>query len=382
MKRLVFVMLIICYLSGCSAENKQSKASLDPTVVAKLGTHEWEQWYKTDDYSKYTTLASINGLDGAMLQITGIIDSENQNGDLYSYIITSDDNKWLFLSQTHEDLNLGVGDTVSVYGIYLGCSGEYNDLPSIIANRVLSKNGSYEAVKNGVHFGKYYEGRSFDDIHSELHKDDVSIETKEATVAPTPAPTLEAQDITENEKPDSKTKLERVVLETKSNGYGTFKANEDIPLGDYTVRSDIPCSFSLIDKGFNIKVNTGLDGSELSLKSDDYSDELDVKIEDEDCVYVISTNSEKATLTFIEKQFTEPTSETTTEPTDEPTTAPTAKPTIESKSESESVTVYVTKTGAKYHRDGCRSLSKSKIAIDLSEARRKYEPCDACDPPR
>ncbi len=42
-------------------------------------------------------------------------------------------------------------------------------------------------------------------------------------------------------------------------------------------------------------------------------------------------------------------------------------------------TVYVTKTGKKYHKDGCSSLSKSKIAISLSDAEAKgYEPCSKC----
>ena len=44
--------------------------------------------------------------------------------------------------------------------------------------------------------------------------------------------------------------------------------------------------------------------------------------------------------------------------------------------------VYVTRTGAKYHRDGCRYLSKSKIPIRLSEAKaRGYGPCSVCNPP-
>lgn len=46
------------------------------------------------------------------------------------------------------------------------------------------------------------------------------------------------------------------------------------------------------------------------------------------------------------------------------------------------ITVYVTKTGSKYHIDGCSSLSKSKIPISLSEAKSKgYEPCRKCNPP-
>lgn len=43
--------------------------------------------------------------------------------------------------------------------------------------------------------------------------------------------------------------------------------------------------------------------------------------------------------------------------------------------------VYVTNTGEKYHRDGCRHLRKSKIAIKLSEAKAQgYTPCKVCRP--
>ena len=45
-------------------------------------------------------------------------------------------------------------------------------------------------------------------------------------------------------------------------------------------------------------------------------------------------------------------------------------------------TVFVTKTGSKYHNDGCRYLSQSKISIDLSAAIAKgYGPCSVCKPP-
>lgn len=48
-----------------------------------------------------------------------------------------------------------------------------------------------------------------------------------------------------------------------------------------------------------------------------------------------------------------------------------------------STIVYITRTGTKYHRDGCPYLSKSKIPITLSEAlRRGYSPCSKCRPPQ
>lgn len=46
-------------------------------------------------------------------------------------------------------------------------------------------------------------------------------------------------------------------------------------------------------------------------------------------------------------------------------------------------TVYITKTGEKYHADGCRYLAQSKISISLADAKaRGYEPCKVCQPPQ
>lgn len=45
-------------------------------------------------------------------------------------------------------------------------------------------------------------------------------------------------------------------------------------------------------------------------------------------------------------------------------------------------TVYITKTGIKYHEGTCRYLSRSKIAISLSDANaRGYTACSVCKPP-
>ncbi len=43
-------------------------------------------------------------------------------------------------------------------------------------------------------------------------------------------------------------------------------------------------------------------------------------------------------------------------------------------------TVYVTRTGRKYHREGCRFLSKSRIPMKRDEAVERYEPCGVCKP--
>ena len=43
--------------------------------------------------------------------------------------------------------------------------------------------------------------------------------------------------------------------------------------------------------------------------------------------------------------------------------------------------VYITRTGKKYHKEGCRYLGKSKIAITLEEAKEKgLQPCKVCKP--
>jgi hypothetical protein len=45
------------------------------------------------------------------------------------------------------------------------------------------------------------------------------------------------------------------------------------------------------------------------------------------------------------------------------------------------VSVYITRTGKKYHRAGCRYLSRSMIRISLADAVRFYGPCSVCRPP-
>ncbi len=51
------------------------------------------------------------------------------------------------------------------------------------------------------------------------------------------------------------------------------------------------------------------------------------------------------------------------------------------QAEAKAVTVYVTRTGAKYHRDSCRYLARSKIPMALGEAAARYGPCSICNPP-
>ena len=66
-------------------------------------------------------------------------------------------------------------------------------------------------------------------------------------------------------------------------------------------------------------------------------------------------------------------------------TAPPAQPPAvkeEPKSADENTTVYVTKTGKKYHRGDCEWLYSSRIPVTLKEAKaRGYGACKVCNPP-
>ncbi|MCK5381442.1 MAG: thermonuclease family protein, partial [Candidatus Latescibacteria bacterium] len=77
-----------------------------------------------------------------------------------------------------------------------------------------------------------------------------------------------------------------------------------------------------------------------------------------------------------------------TDPPDAIKETPTAPPDVVEEIESpkkdqDEVIVYITKKGKKYHREGCGSLSKSKEALSLEEAKKRgYTPCKICKPPR
>lgn len=61
---------------------------------------------------------------------------------------------------------------------------------------------------------------------------------------------------------------------------------------------------------------------------------------------------------------------------------PAHQPTAQQAEDTKTETVYITKTGKKYHRNGCRYLSQSKIKTTVKEAQANgYTPCKICRPP-
>jgi hypothetical protein len=61
---------------------------------------------------------------------------------------------------------------------------------------------------------------------------------------------------------------------------------------------------------------------------------------------------------------------------------PAQQPVPQQQTQTKEQIVYITKTGKKYHRDGCRYLSRSRIPIALKDAKANgYTPCSVCHPP-
>ena len=58
-------------------------------------------------------------------------------------------------------------------------------------------------------------------------------------------------------------------------------------------------------------------------------------------------------------------------------------PTNQQQQQTKEQTVYITRTGKKYHTATCRYLSHSKIPVSLKDAQANgYTPCSVCHPPR
>ncbi|NLL53411.1 MAG: MBL fold metallo-hydrolase [Peptococcaceae bacterium] len=100
---------------------------------------------------------------------------------------------------------------------------------------------------------------------------------------------------------------------------------------------------------------------------------------------IASSNGSKVTFN------TQPITAKTTAPSPAPKTSPAPTPPPQTKPETppptsagdENIIVYKTKTGEKYHVNGCGSLSRSKIEISFKKAKEQgLGPCSKCKPPQ
>lgn len=90
-------------------------------------------------------------------------------------------------------------------------------------------------------------------------------------------------------------------------------------------------------------------------------------------LFLVACGQQKQDDQVKAKQNTAPSQPAATQPISTPP---------QSQVQTKEATVYVTNTGKKYHRAGCRYLSKSQIPISLSDAKADgYGPCSKCNPP-
>ncbi len=68
-------------------------------------------------------------------------------------------------------------------------------------------------------------------------------------------------------------------------------------------------------------------------------------------------------------------------PGDGTTSTPRVAAADDQKSGGDDPAVYVTRTGTRYHRAGCRYLARSRIPVALKDAAARYAPCSVCGPP-
>jgi len=103
-----------------------------------------------------------------------------------------------------------------------------------------------------------------------------------------------------------------------------------------------------------------------------------------DQVGTIVATSNGKTISFDKKVGNYNIGTTIKKPTNLKPVTPVKKPIVIPKKPAVVVkAIYVTKTGKKYHLGTCSSLSKSKIAITLKNAKaQRYTPCSICKPPQ
>ena len=154
------------------------------TAIPTPTPYKWEEHYKPPVYTEYTTPASENELDGTLLQINGTVQDVYADTETPYFVLSTAEGDWLVSSYEASDVLPVKDENVTVYGMYLGTSNEMDNLPALFMNRINKSDGVFETVISGVHFGDYYEGRTFEDIHSELNP----TPTSAPTFAPTPEP--------------------------------------------------------------------------------------------------------------------------------------------------------------------------------------------------
>lgn len=175
-------------------------------------------------------------------------------------------------------------------------------------------------------------------------------------------------------------KLKQITL--TANESATYDINQDIPISlvtdpyDYEIsKNDFKIAGGEIKASENSFIFTASQAGSYKIHAEHdgiKSNEITLKVEDktaiakkeaEDKRVAEEKAAQEATAQTESQEHVSADSQVTTQENDDPI-------------------VYITNTGEKYHRDGCRFLDQSKIEKHLSEVQGNYQPCGVCNPPQ
>ena len=185
--------------------------------------------------------------------------------------------------------------------------------------------------------------------------------------------------------------LDKITLTADTNT--TYDINQEVEItaattpDDYSLsKDDFQCSDGKLkasDK--NITFTTSKAGSYTIWAEHDgiKSNELTINVEDKAAI------AKKEAEEKAQKEAEEKAKKEAEEKAAQEAAAAQAQAEAEAQQQAQAATqasndpvVYITDTGGKYHRDGCRFLKQSKIETHLSEVQGVYGPCGVCHQPQ
>lgn len=162
----VLFVCVVFVFSGCTSGKEEAV--------------NWELYYRTDDYESFMLPEALNVLDGSMVKVGGKIQAVKVDSGYY-YTITEKGKTWIVSSMAHhERLPVELNDYIVAYGIYAGTPRDGNDIPVLHLLRMKYGREDYTASLEDFVIAEIFEGRSFEDIHSDFRM--ISFETGYADV--------------------------------------------------------------------------------------------------------------------------------------------------------------------------------------------------------
>jgi competence protein ComEC len=154
--------------------------------------------------------------------------------------------------------------------------------------------------------------------------------------------------------------------------------------GSKLFRTDLQGDITMTTDGEKITVATEKGQAADVYKPNDQNDETDpLAAASESSPSETTSGTANSTANEIAASQTSSDADSLNASADEASTAEpsAAQPSSPPVSDYDSSIVYITNSGKKYHLDGCRYLSKSKIPITRADAKAKgYTPCSTCNP--